>query len=88
MAEKIVSAKDGTVTQTQMQNHGNIASAKNVASTKYNDNLSSDLKSVEPNANAMNSTKIVHTMHINGAPAQEANAESSQPNNKHESKQS
>ena len=52
-----------------MPNHGNIASAKNVASTKYNDNLSSDLKSVEPNANAMNSTKIVHTMQINGAPA-------------------
>ncbi len=88
MAEKIVSAKDGTVTQTQMTNHGNIASAKNVASTKYNDNLSSELKSVEPNTNAMNSTKIVHTMHINGAPAQEGNAESSQPNNKHESKQS
>ena len=76
MAEKIVSAKDGTVTETQMNNYGNVASAKNVASTKYNDNLSSDLKSVEPN-NAINSTKIVHTMQINGVTAEEQNMESS-----------
>ena len=45
VAEKIVSAKDGTVTQTQV-NYGNV-SANNVASTKYQDDLSSGIKSEE-----------------------------------------
>lgn len=86
VAEKIVSAKEGTVTETQMPNYGNVASQNVIASTKYQDDLSSNLKSVEPN---LLNNKVVHTMHINGAPAEEPNAESkeSQPN-KRETNQS
>ena len=89
VAEKIVSAKDGTVTETQMPNYGNVASQNVIASTKYQDDLSSNLKSVEPNTTTLLNNKVVHTMHINGAPAEEPNAESksSQPN-KRETNQS
>lgn len=42
--EKIVSGKDGTVTTAPMPQYGN-ASANNMASTKYVDDMSSGIKS-------------------------------------------
>mmetsp|Transcript_37165 Transcript_37165/g.48887 ORF Transcript_37165/g.48887 Transcript_37165/m.48887 type:complete len:144 (-) Transcript_37165:3023-3454(-) len=66
VAEKIVSGKDGTVTEAPLQNCGN-TSIKGAVSTKYVDDSSSNMKLNEVAGQNNNPTKVVHTMHINGA---------------------
>ena len=70
MAEKIVSGKDGTVTEAPLHSYGIVKGAMNnnfVDDTNGNMKLN-DVVGTNPTA----STKVVHTMHINGTPNEQA----------------
>ena len=70
VAEKIVSGKDGTVT-TELHNFGSTG-LKGAMSNNFVDDSSTNIKLTD--VVGANPTKVVHTMHINGTPTEQAKA--------------